>query len=74
MNPARAHWLRMALWLFLASPVIAALVAATTDAPWQLAIFMTLYMWLLVCVILALIALVALVGRLLGRGVRALRR
>jgi len=34
----------------------------------------TLYMWALVCVILALIALAGLVVRLLGRGLRAIRR
>ena len=38
------------------------------------AIALTLYMWALVCVILALIAFAGLIVRVLGRGLRALRR
>ncbi len=64
----------MTAWLFLASPVIAVAVALTTNAPFVAAIFFTLYMWALVCVILALMALVGVLARLLGRGLRALRR
>lgn len=64
----------MAVWLFIASPLIALAVVATTDATFIVAIYFTLSMWVLVCVILALIALVGLIARMLGRGLRALRR
>lgn len=74
MNPVRSHWLRLAVWLFLASPIIAFAVAATTDVPFGFAIYLTFSMWVLVCVILALIALTGLIARLIGRGMRALRR
>jgi len=74
MNPARSHWLRMAAWLFLASPIVALAVALTTSADFRFAIALTLYIWALVCVILALVALVGLIARLLGRGIGALRR
>ena len=74
MNPLRSHWLRMTAWLLLASPVIALAVVLTTEAPFSMAIYFTLFTWALVCVILALIALSGVIGRLLGRGLRALRR
>ena len=74
MNPLASHWFRVSLALFLASPLVALLVVLTTDAGFQLAIALTLYMWALVCGILALVALAALALRLIGRGVRALRR
>ena len=73
MNPLASHWLRMALWLFLASPLIALAVVLTTDAPLELVAALTLYMWAIVCVILALIALAGLIVRLVGRGVRGIR-
>lgn len=74
MNPFASHWLRLAVWLFVASPIVALLVFATTDVPFTFALVITFYMWAAVCVILALIAMVGLVARLLGWGVRALRR
>ena len=74
MNPLASHWFRIAVLLFVASPVVAALVVLTTDADFTTSIALTLYMWFLVCVILALIAFAGLVVRLLGWGVRALRR
>ena len=74
MNPAATHWVRMGFWLFALSPVLALLVALTRDAPFGVALTITLYMWAFVCVILALVALGGLVVRLLGRGIRGLRR
>lgn len=74
MNPVRSHWLRLAVWLLLVSPIIALAVVATTDVPLGLALYVTLSMWVVVCVILALIALAGLIVRLIGRGMRALRR
>lgn len=74
MNPIRSHWLRLALWLFVASPVVALMVVLTSDLRFEIAIVFTLYMWALVCVILALIAFMGLIVRLIGRGMRALRR
>jgi len=74
MNPLQAHWLRMTVWLLVGTPVVAAAVALTTDAGFSFAIAVTLYIWALVCVILALIALAGLAVRLLGRGLRAIRR
>jgi hypothetical protein len=64
----------MSAWLFVASPVVALAITLTTDAPFTLALALTLYMWAFICAILALIALVGLATRLVGRGVRALRR
>jgi hypothetical protein len=66
--------MRMTAWLFVVSPIIAIAVALTSDASVMVAVIFTLYMWAVVCVILALIALVGVIGRLLGRGLRALRR
>lgn len=74
MNPFASHWLRMAFWLFAISPVVALLVVLTRDAPFGVALTITLYMWAIVCVILALVALGGLIVRLLGRGIRAIRR
>jgi hypothetical protein len=74
INPLASHWFRVSVALFLLSPVVAGLVAFTTEADFSLAITITLYMWAFVCGILALIAFVALVLRAIGRGMRALRR
>jgi hypothetical protein len=74
VNPLASHWLRMALWLFIASPVVALLVVLTTDVGFNIAIIFVLYMWAVVCVILALIAFAGLILRLISRGMRALRR
>lgn len=74
MNPLASHWLRVGFFLFVAAPLVALLVAVTADADFILALVITLYVWLLVCVILALIATAGLVVRLLGWGFRALRR
>jgi len=74
VNPLASHWLRLAAWLFLASPIVALLVALTADTDFMFALIITLYMWALVCVILALIALAGLVLRLVHWGIRALRR
>src|SRR5206468_1771118 len=69
-----SHWFRVAVLLFIASPAVALLVVLTTSAGFTTAIALTLYMWALVCVILALIAFAGLIVRVLGRGLRALRR
>ena len=74
MNPFASHWLRLSVWLLLASPIVAFAVMLSTGVEFAPAIMFTLYMWALVCVILALIALAALCGRLFRRGLRALRR
>lgn len=74
MKPHQSHWLRLAAWLAIASPIVAFAVALTTDAGFMLALILTLYMWALVCVILALIALAGLILRAMHWGVRALRR
>ena len=74
MNPLASHWLRVAVALFFASPLIALLVALTTGVDFVVAIIITLYMWAAVSVILALIAAVGLAVHLVGRGLRALRR
>ncbi|MHB8514144.1 MAG: hypothetical protein ACYDCT_01990 [Dehalococcoidia bacterium] len=74
MNPLASHWLRISAALFLASPLVALLVVLTTEAGFRLSIALTLYIWLLVCGILALVAFAALALRLIGRGMRALRR
>lgn len=73
MNPLHSHWLRLAVWLFAASPVVAFAVAFTQQVDFTFALVLTLYMWALVSVILALIALAGLVLRLMHWGVRALR-
>lgn len=74
MNPLRAHWFRMTLWLLIAAPLIALAVALSSGVDFAMAVSVTLYTWLLVSVILALIALSGLIMRLVGRGVRAIRR
>ena len=74
MNPLASHWLRLALWLFVAAPVVAVAVALTQDVGFMIALVITLYIWALVCVILALIALAGLVLRVMHWGVRAIRR
>jgi hypothetical protein len=74
VNPFASHWLRLSLWLFVASPLIAIAVAFATSAPIDLVVILTLSMWAIVCVILALFALLGLAVRLFGRGMRALRR
>jgi hypothetical protein len=74
VNPLASHWLRLAGWLFIASPVVALAVALTQGVDFVFAMILTLYMWLLVCVILALIALAGLIRRALQWGFRALRR
>ncbi len=74
MNPFGSHWLRLAVWLFVASPVVAFAVALTQHVDFTFALVLTLYMWALVCVILALIALAGLFLRVMHWGIRALRR
>jgi hypothetical protein len=74
VNPLASHWLRIGLWLFVASPIVAFAVALTQDVDFSLALVLTLYMWALVCVILALIALAGLLLRAMHWGIRAIRR
>jgi hypothetical protein len=74
VNPLASHWLRLATWLFVASPLVAFAVAATQEVSFSFAMILTLYMWALVCVILALIALAGLLLRAFRLGVRAIRR
>lgn len=75
MNPLSSHWIRISALLLLAMPAVAFAVAASEGGiDYSLALFFTLYIWLGVCVILALIALGGVIVRLLGRGLRALRR
>lgn len=74
MNPLASHWLRLGFWLLVVAPVVALLVAGTAGVEFRVALILTLYMWAIVCVILALIAFGGLLMRLLQRGVRALRR
>ncbi len=74
MNPFASHWFRITVALLAASPLVAFAVVLTTGADFHTSLVLTLYMWSIVCVILALIALAGLILRVLGRGVRALRR
>lgn len=74
MNPLASHWLRVSVLLLLVMPVVAVLLAVTSEVDMRFALALTLYAWALVCVILAAIALVGLAARLVGRGMRALRR
>ena len=74
MNPLRSHWFRVSMALLVASPLVALLAALSAGVGFRIAFAVTLYMWLLVCGILALIALATLTVRLLGRGMRVLRR
>ena len=73
-NPLMSHWLRVSVLLLLVTPVIAFAVAFSSDVDFMIAAFITMWVWVLVCVILAGIALAGLIGRLLGRGIRAIRR
>jgi hypothetical protein len=74
MNPLSSHWLRVSALLLLATPIIAFAVAVTSDVDFGFAALLTLYIWAGVCVILAVFALIGLMTRLVGRGIRALRR
>lgn len=74
MNPLASHWLRLAFWLLLASPVVGLVIWLTEDVDFMFALVITLYIWVFVCVILALIALVGLVVRFVGWGIREIRR
>jgi hypothetical protein len=74
VNPLASHWLRLTLWLALATPVIALLAAWSTGAGFTLALYISVYVWAVVCAILALFAVIGLAARLVGRGIRALRR
>ncbi len=75
MNPFSTHWLRVSVLLLLVTPAVAFAVALSEGGiDYTLAVLFTLYMWGAVCVILALIALAGVIARLLGRGIRALRR
>ena len=73
MNPLASHWFRLAVWLFLASPIIAILVAFSAHADFMLALNVTLSIWVLVCLILALIALGGLLVRAAAWAMRAVR-
>jgi hypothetical protein len=73
VNPLASHWLRLAVWLFLASPVVATTVAVTAHADFMLALSVTLSMWALVCVVLAMIALGGLLVRIATWAMRAIR-
>ena len=73
MNPLASHWFRLAAWLFLASPMVALLVAFSAHADFMLALSVTLSIWALVCLILAAIALGGLVVRIAAWAVRAIR-
>jgi hypothetical protein len=74
VNPLRSHWLRLTVWLFLLSPAVAFMVALTQGVGFKFALVLTLYMWALVCVILALIALAGLLMRAARWGIRGIRR
>lgn len=74
MNPLHSHWLRLAIWLFVASPLVAFAVALADGVDFRLALVITLYMWALVCVILAAIAFAGLLVKLFHWGIRAIRR
>jgi hypothetical protein len=74
VNPLASHWLRVSVLLLLAMPVVAFALALTSEVDVRLALVFTLYAWLLVCVILAAVAFFGMIARLVGRGVRALRR
>ncbi len=74
MNPLASHWFRLAGWLFLAAPIVALLVALTAHADFTLALVVTLYMWAVVCVILAAVAAGGLLYRLATRAIRSMRR
>ncbi len=74
MNPLASHWLRLSVWLLLASPILAFFIGLSTGADFKVALILTLYTWAIVCVILAFIAVVGIGFRLMNRGWRAFRR
>lgn len=74
MNPLASHWLRLSLWLLLATPIVILLVVLVEGAPLAVVFIVTFWVWVVVCVILAAIALAGMVARLAHRGWRALRR
>ena len=74
MNPLRSHWFRLAAWLLLASPLVALLAALDAHADFRLVLSVTLSVWAVVCVVLALIAFGGLLVRLAGSLVRMVRR
>jgi hypothetical protein len=74
MNPLASHWLRLSLWLLVVAPAIAFAVALTSGIDFMTSLVITLYVWVLVCVALAMIALVGLIVRLISVGMRAIRR
>jgi hypothetical protein len=74
MNPLASHWLRLAVWLLILTPVVAYGVSVVNDVPFSAAMFGAVYIWAMVCVILALIAIAGLLVRLLNWGIRAIRR
>jgi hypothetical protein len=74
VNPLASHWLRVSVLLLIAMPIVAFALALTSEVDIRLALVFTLYAWLVVCVILAAVATVGLIVRLVGKGMRALRR
>jgi hypothetical protein len=74
MNPLATRWMRLSVLLLIAVPVVAFAVSITSDVDYVLALLITLYVWVGVCGILALIAFAGVLMRLLGRGMRAIRR
>lgn len=74
MNPLASHWLRLSLWLLIATPFVALAIVLVEGAPLWFVAFWTFWVWVVVCVILAAIALAGMVARLAHRGWRALRR
>jgi hypothetical protein len=74
MNPFASHWLRLSLWLLVASPIVALVVVLIEGAPLAVVLIVTFWVWVVVCVILAAIALTGMVARLAHRGWRAFRR
>ena len=73
MNPLASHWFRLAVWLFLASPIIATVVALRAHADFVLALNVTLSIWAFVCLVLAMIALAGLLLRITAWAMRAIR-
>ena len=74
MNPLASHWLRVSVLLLVMMPLVALAVAWESGVDFAPAAIITLYVWVVVCVILALVALAGVIVRLLGRGYRAIRR
>ncbi len=74
MNPFRSHWFRLAAWLLLASPIVALLAALNAHADFRLVLSVTLSVWVVVCLVLALIAFGGLLVRWAGWLVRTIRR